>query len=60
MPASLAIYGIVRLRVRATKVAVTLRCAVASPLEIANAAAIVAKIIVSLLGLETGITRRYE
>src|SRR5882724_5492476 len=56
MPASLAIHGIVWLRLGATKVAVTLRCAVAWPLEIANAAAIVAKIIASLLGLGTGIT----
>jgi hypothetical protein len=56
IPASLAIHGIVWLRVGATKVAVTFRPAVALPLEIANAAAIVVKIIASLLGLGTGIT----
>src|SRR4030095_1996322 len=55
MPASLAIHGIVWLRLGATKVAVILRCAVAS-LEITNSATIGAKIIASLRGLGTGIT----
>src|SRR5574341_839793 len=52
MPASLAIHGIVWLKLGATKVAVTLRCAAASPLESASAATIVATLLPSWLDLE--------